>query len=319
MNPTIATITLNPAIDQTVSIPNFKAGEVNRVESEQRDPGGKGVNVASFLTGFGFSVTASGFLGKDNADLFDHFFQQKGIENRFVSIAGNTRINVKITDTAQNQVTDINFPGQAPTERDLMTFHQTIHDLAEECDWFVLSGSLPAGISPDIYGKLIADLKARGKTVVLDASGESLRRAVPFAPYAIKPNLEELQELVGRPLAGISTRSLNDQTAIIQAAQQLAQTIHCVVVSMGPNGAIFVEQNQVIHARPPQIKVVSTVGAGDAMTSGLIVGKLRGWSLSDCARLATAFSIGALSQIGPRLPPRETVESLMNEVSLSIL
>jgi 1-phosphofructokinase family hexose kinase len=311
MNQTITTITLNPAIDQTVSIPNFRAGEVNRVESEQRDPGGKGVNVASFLTDFGFSVTASGFLGKDNSDLFDQFFKQKGIENRFVPIAGNTRINVKITDAAQNQVTDINFPGQAPIESDLTTFYQTIRDLAVKCDWFVLSGSLPTGVSPDIYGKLIADLKAQGKTVILDASGESLRRAVPSAPYAIKPNLEELQELVGR--------SLNDETAIVQAAQQLATSIQCVVVSMGAKGAIFTEQNQVIYARPPKIKVVSTVGAGDAMTSGLITGKLRGWSLSDCARLATAFSIGALSQIGPRLPPRKTIESLMHEVSVSTL
>ncbi len=310
MNPKIATITLNPAIDQTISIPNFRAGEVNRVESEQRDPGGKGVNVASFLTDFGFSVTVSGFLGKDNSDLFDRFFEQKGIQNRFVTIAGNTRINVKITDAAQNQVTDINFPGQAPTESELMTFYQTIHNLAD-CDWFVLSGSLPAGVSPDIYGKLIADLKAQGKTVVLDASGESLRQAVPFAPYAIKPNLEELQELVGRPLYG--------ESAIIESIQQLATSIHCVVVSMGANGALFAQHNEVIHARPPKINVISTVGAGDAMTSGLIVGKLRGWSLSDCARLATACSIGALSQIGPRLPPRETVESLMNEVTISIL
>lgn len=308
MDSKIATITLNPAIDQTVSIPYFQAGEVNRVEWEQSDPGGKGVNVASFLRDFGFSVAASGFLGIDNPDLFHHFFEQKGIENRFVAIAGKTRINVKIIDAAQDQVTDINFPGQAPSDRDLAALHQTIQELATECDWFVLSGSLPAGVSTDIYGKLIADLNAQGKTVVLDASGASLQQAVDFAPYAIKPNLDELQQLV--------ERSLQTESEIIQAARSLlSKGIHCVAVSMGAKGAIFVEADEVIYARPPKLQVVTTVGAGDAMTSGLITGKLRGLSLTDCARLATAFSMGALSQVGPRLPPQATIEAFMNEVT----
>jgi 1-phosphofructokinase family hexose kinase len=192
MYPNIATITLNPAIDHTAAIPNFRAGEVNRVEWEQIDPGGKGVNVASFLTDFGFTVTVSGFLGKDNADLFQQFFTEKGIQNQFVAIAGKTRVNVKIIDAAQNQVTDINFPGQSPTTQDVAALHQAIAHLSQCCDWFVLSGSIPAGLSPDIYGQLIAHLKAQQKTVILDASGESLRQAIPYAPYAIKPNIQEL-------------------------------------------------------------------------------------------------------------------------------
>ena len=302
MNAKIAAITLNPAIDQTVSIPNFKAGEVNRVEWEQADPGGKGVNVASFLTDFGFSVTVSGFLGKDNIELFQNFFTQKGIQDQFVPIPGKTRVNVKIIDGLQNQVTDINFPGQAPTESDLTTLHQVIDDLAKYHDWFVLSGSLPAGVSPDIYGKLVARLKAQDKIVVLDASGESFRQAIPFAPYAIKPNIDELQELFGQ--------RLETEKAIAQTAQDLlTKGIYCVVVSMGAKGAIFAEADE----------VVSTVGAGDAMVSGLVTGKLRGLSLADCARLATAFSMGALSQVGPRLPPKETVESFMNQVNVQSL
>lgn len=309
MAPTIATITLNPAVDHTASIPNFRAGEVNRVEWEQPDPGGKGVNVASFLTDFGFSVRVSGFLGQENADLFHQFFVQKGIQNHFVPIAGKTRVNIKIIDAVQNQVTDINFPGQSPTDQDVLAFYEAIAQIAHTCDWFVLSGSLPAGVSPDIYGKLVAQLKAQNKTVVVDASGESLRQTIPFAPYAIKPNIDELQELVGHSLEG--------EGAIAEAAHSLlAQGIHTVVVSMGAKGAIFAEQGAIVVARPPQIEVVSTVGAGDAMVSGLITGKLRGLSLMDCARLATAFSMGALSQIGPRLPPPETVESFMHQVTV---
>ncbi len=312
MKPQIATITLNPAIDQTAAIVDFKAGEVNRVDWEQVDPGGKGVNVASFLTDFGYSVTVSGFLGQDNAGLFESFFAQKGIHNRFVLIPGKTRVNVKIIDAAQNQVTDINFPGQVPTATDTAALIQVVDQLAMTCDWFVLSGSIPVGLSPRIYAELITRLQAQGKTVVLDASGESFRQALPLAPYAIKPNLAELQELVGQPL--------ETEVAVVQAAQALlAQGLHCVVVSMGARGAIFAEADAVVYARPPQIQVVSTVGAGDAMVAGLVIAKLRGLSLAESARLATAFSLGALSQVGPRLPPRETIESLSTQVTIQDL
>lgn len=312
MSPNIATVTLNPAVDHTASIPYFRAGEVNRVEWDQADPGGKGVNVASFLTDFGFSTTVTGFLGKDNVELFQNFFEQKRIRNRFITIPGKTRVNIKIIDAEQDQVTDINFPGQKPTDQNVVELYQAIATLTQDCDWFVLSGSIPAGLSPDIYGKLVAQLKGQNKTVVLDASGESLRQAIPFAPYAIKPNIDELQELVGY--------KLESEIAIAHAAQELlAKGIHSVVVSMGAKGAIFAEQDAVILARPPKVEVVSTVGAGDAMVAGFITGKLRNLSLGDCARLATSFSIGALSQVGPRLPPSATVESFMNQVSIQTL
>ncbi|NJR61609.1 MAG: 1-phosphofructokinase [Cyanobacteria bacterium CRU_2_1] len=312
MTAKIVTITLNPAIDQTASIPQFRAGEVNRVAWEQSDPGGKGVNVASFLTDFGFTVTVSGFLGQDNAAPFQTFFDRKGIANRFILIPGRTRTNVKIIDEVQNQVTDINFPGQSPTLEEVATLNRVIDELAIAHDWFILSGSLPSGISATIYGELTQRLKAQGKTVVLDASGESFRQAIPAAPYAIKPNLEELQEALGR--------SLTDETEIVQAAQDLVvKGITCVVISMGAKGAIFIEAERAVWARPPHVEVVSTVGAGDAMVSGLVTGKLRDLSLADCARLATAFSIGALSQVGPRLPPKETVESFMAQVTVEPL
>lgn len=312
MNTRIATITLNPAIDHTASIPNFQAGEVNRVEWEQIDPGGKGVNVASFLAGFDLPVTVTGLLGKNNAELFQTFFTEKKIDNQFVMVEGNTRVNIKIIDDAQDQVTDINFPGLIPTETHLTSLHQIVDGLIKNCDWFILSGSIPTGMSPDIYGKLIDRLKQQGKTVVLDASGESLRQAIPFAPFAIKPNVNELQELLGRPL--------ETEKSIIQAAEDLIQQgIQCVAVSMGAKGAMFVDRSEVVYARPPQVEVISTVGAGDAMVAGFVVGKLRNFSLSDCARLATACSIGALSQVGPRLPPKETLESWMSNVTVTQL
>jgi 1-phosphofructokinase len=305
----IATITLNPAIDQTLFIPNFRAGEVNRVEQEQSDPGGKGVNVASFLADFGYRVTASGFLGVENIDSFEKLFAHKQIADRFIRIPGKTRVNVKIVDAAQNRVTDINFPGQSASAKDVATLTRHLQDLTTECDWFILSGSIPASVPVTIYRDLVMQLKRSGKRVVLDASGAGLRLAIAAAPDIIKPNLDELSEILGdRP---------QSHAEIETAARRLLQQgIQCIAVSMGAEGAIFVNAEDAILAVPPAIAVKSTVGAGDAMVAGIVTAQLRGLPLKECARLATAFSMGALTQVGPRLPPPQTVEASVDRVMI---
>ena len=308
----IATITLNPAIDRTVSIPNFKAGKVNRVEREQSDPGGKGVNVASVLADYGFSIAVTGFLGAENSYIFEQLFVRKKIEDRFVRVAGRTRIGIKIIDEANQETTDLNFPGQAPTADDVAKLFQIVEELAVDCHWFVLAGSIPAGLNRGIYGELVERIKAAGRKVAVDTSGEGLRRALPAAPTLIKPNIDELQELVGW--------QLNTRTYVIQAAQHwLAQGIQTVVVSMGEQGAIFVEDQEVVLARPPKVTVKSTVGAGDAMVSGTVAGKTLGFSLAECARLATAFSVSAISQVGSGLPSLEVIENFKNQVTVKSL
>lgn len=107
----VATVTLNPAIDHSVGIPHFTPGAVNRVAWEQADAGGKGVNVASFLRDLGVATSATGFLGQDNAGVFEQLFARKQVADRFVRLPGRTRVNVKILDDAQQCITDINFPG----------------------------------------------------------------------------------------------------------------------------------------------------------------------------------------------------------------
>jgi 1-phosphofructokinase len=308
----VCTVTLNPAIDQTISIPNFAAGQVNRVEWEQSDPGGKGVNVAAFLADFGSPVSATGFLGAGNAEIFRSFFAAKGIADRFVTVPGRTRANVKILDQPNKRITDINLPGLPFSPENLTSLKTVIDQLAADHDWFVLSGSTPAGTPDTVYADMVADLRNRGKRVVLDASGPAFAKGVQAIPYAIKPNLEELEELIGRRLP--------DEAAILGAIQDLIDRgIGCVAVSMGPDGAIFAEGAERVSVRPAAVVVRSTVGAGDAMVAGFVLGKLRGLDLEGCARLATAFSLGTLTTVGPHLPPPETVEKLMEEIEVRVL
>ncbi|GAB4385828.1 MAG: 1-phosphofructokinase [Elainellaceae cyanobacterium] len=312
MPPQIATVTLNPAIDHTASIANFAPGEVNRVTWEQIDPGGKGVNVASFLKDFGFSIAVSGFLGKENSEIFQHFFAEKQLDDYCVRVDGKTRVNIKIVDEVQQQITDINFPGHTVKPEEIQSLVQVLDVLESNYDWFILSGSIPSGVPASIYADLIQQLTAKGKNVLLDASGESFRQAISAAPYAIKPNIHELQELL--------QTTLETNAEVVQASRDLlAKGIHSIVVSMGAKGAIFVEAEQAVLAQPPAIEVKSTVGAGDAMVAGFTTAKLRNLSLADSARLATAFSLGALSQIGPRLPPSATIEAYMDRVTIQHL
>jgi len=312
-NPTrIATLSLNPAIDQTARVSNFTAGRVNRVEWEQADAGGKGVNVASFLADAGLSVCATGFLGNGNAEPFIELFARKGIENRFVNLPGRTRVNVKIVDQVLDQVTDINFPGLSPAPADVLHLVESIDRMCAATDWFVLSGSLPVDVPSNTYADLVGHLKDLGKRVLLDASGEPFREAVSCKPDVIKPNIDELGELVGRPLEG--------EADVLKAARALIDTgVGLVAVSMGADGALFVEGGTALLATPPRITVASTVGAGDAMVAGILAGTLRGLDLAGRARLATAFSLGTLGEIGPNLPAAEVIESFAARVQVRVL
>ncbi len=304
----VVTVTINPAIDQTVIIPNFTAGTVNRVQSFQMDAGGKGINVASFLADFGQPAAVTGFLGADNDGIFRRLFERKNITDRCVRIAGQTRIGIKISDEALHQTTDINFPGETPSQADIARLFEILAELKTTHEWFVLSGSTPRGVSTGIYEEMVRALA--GKKVVLDTSGEGFRQAVPAGPWLIKPNVDELSEYAGK--------QLDSPAAILEQARAVMgrYNIHSVVISMGKDGAIFVEGVETVWAVPPPVEVKSTVGAGDAMVAGIVAGKMRGLTLAECARLATAFSVTAISHIGSGLASIEEVQTARERVTI---
>lgn len=305
----VVTVTLNPAIDRTVTISEFTAGAVNRVEQVRANPGGKGVNVASALANYGLRVAATGFLGRENCAQFEALFSRKKIEDQFVRIAGQTRVGIKISDPVLKQTTDINFPGPAIAATDLATLRERLDGVSGK--WFVLAGSVPPGIDETIYRDLIGTLKARGGKVVLDASGEALRHGIDAVPDVIKPNIHELETLVGK--------RLETSTAVIQAARKLvSKGIGLVVVSMGKEGACFVTGTEVVIARPPDIEVKSTVGAGDAMVAGIVSAALKQLPLADCARLATAFSVEALTRLEPGLASPASLHESLEKVTIDV-
>jgi 1-phosphofructokinase len=305
----VVTLTLNPAVDCTVTIPGFTAGEVNRVETVQHRAGGKGVNVALALAGMGHRVAVTGFLGEENRALFDQAFRESQVADYFVHLAGSTRVGIKIVDVENNQTTDINFPGLTPPSNALRLLRSGMEQLA--ASWFVLSGSLPDGVDATIYQSLIRSLRQRGCKVALDTSGTPLRHALEAGPHLIKPNLDELSTLLGAPL--------DSRESIVNAARETLQRygVGLVVVSMGAEGALFVTKDECITAVPPATEVRSTVGAGDAMVAGAVSGALRGLSLADQARLATASSMRVLARNFNSASAVPDIEPLMSTVMIT--
>lgn len=307
--PGVVTVTLNAALDHSLECPGFRAGEVNRVTRHWQDPGGKGVNVAAFLAGWVRPVAATGFLGRANAAPFEALFAARGIEDRCLRVDGETRANLKVLDPRGHAVTDINLPGVRVDAAAWAALRAQVEALAARGGWCVLAGSLPEGAPADAYAQLVRQLRAAGCRVALDASGPAMRLGVAERPSLVKPNAKELEELVGR--------ALPTRTDVLAAARGLVEGgVGRVVVSLGEEGALLVEEGRALFAVPPRAQVVSTVGAGDALLSGVLAGALRGEPPETCLRRGTAFAVGTLSRPGPVLPPHPEVEALMAQVQV---
>jgi len=306
----LVTLTLNPAIDQTVILDALAPGHVHRARAVRRHAGGKGVNVACCLADWGLPVAVTGLLGADNDAAFREVFSAKGIADRFVRVPGETRTNLKLLAVGTGDTTDINLPG-LPAGGAFEAARHELLQIAERGSLVVLAGSLPEGTPPDAYAGLTARLNAAGARVVLDASGPALTAALaapPDAlPYAIKPNQHELEEWAGRSLPTLG--------AVRAAAEDLrARGIPLVVVSLGAEGALFLNEAGAVHASPPPTAIASTVGAGDALVAGLVAALAAGLDLPATARLALAFAAAKLTREGANLPPRPEVKRIIETV-----
>lgn len=308
----IHTVTFNPAIDHTITIDRLIPGEVHRARAVRQNAGGKGVNVASCLADWGVDVVAHGLLGSDNAAPFDALFAAKGIEDRFIRVAGSTRVNLKLVDDAGT--TDINLDGMAVDEALVAMVVSQLNVAVRSGDLVALSGSLPPGCPYDVYAAMVAQLRERGCRVLLDTSGGPLTHALdaPVLPHVIKPNRSELSAWTGQ--------AAMDRAGLLAVAADLCRRgVELVVISMGEEGALFVSAQWAVRAHLALAGVASTVGAGDAMVAGLAAGLADGLPLERLARLATAFAVGKLGMAGPNLPELGAVRALAQEVSISAM
>lgn len=286
----IYTVTLNPAIDYVVRLAApMQAGAVNRAAGEDYVLGGKGINVSGVLAELGCPSVALGFVAGQTGVWLEAGLRAQGLQTDFIHLAqGMTRINVKVKD---GQETELNGIGPVIPDEAMQALQQKLAALQPQ-DVLVLAGSVPASLPGDTYEVLLSGLRNKQVRTVVDASGALLAKVLPLTPFLIKPNREELAELVGRVLP--------DEEAVAQAARELQQQgARNVLVSMAGDGALLLDETGALHrSAAPQGKVVNSVGAGDSMLAGFVAGFLQTGSYQEALRLgtacgsATAFSLG---------------------------
>ena len=305
----IYTVTLNPAIDKTVTIPDFCLDSVNRVVDCRLDPGGKGINVSKVLLALGQPSVVFTLLAGDTGRTLRAMLAQAGLSVVAHELPGQTRQNLKVVDPARHSNTDINEPGAPASAAALAGLRQDLLARVQPGDLVVLAGSLPAGAPPDTYAGWVSACQAAGAKVFVDADGPALREAVAARPYLIKPNESELVRLAGCPLP--------TETALVAAGRALlAAGVHKVVISRGAQGALYLSEEETFAAEGLSVPVGSTVGAGDSMVAALALAEARGLPWREAARLSTAAGAANVSCQGTEPAPREAVEALLERVVL---
>jgi len=204
----IITVTLNAAIDKSLSVPNFRLGRRHRTVEQRTMAGGKGVNIARTLKALGQPVIATGFAGGATGTHIVEQLTEESILNDFVRIREESRTNTSVLDPTNGEQTEINERGPSVSEREVELFRDKLLYLARGAAIVVFAGSLPRGVEPDLYAGLIRDLERMEVTTVIDTDGEPLRQAVRAEPDVVSPNVLEAEELVGHEFAGEQERSL---------------------------------------------------------------------------------------------------------------
>ena len=308
----IYTVTLNPALDKTVTIPRFALDSVNRISELREDPGGKGINVSKVIAKLGGTSRAIALLGGAVGEKIELALEGMGIDVWAFEANGETRTNTKVVDPVLDTHTDINEPGPEATLALLDGMLASLADAIQEGDIVVLSGSLPKGAPVATYETWCRTCSGAGAKVFLDADGDALSHGLKALPYLAKPNDAELSRICGR--------ELKDVTAIASEARAIVERgVSRVVVSMGGAGALFAESGRTLLAHSPTVSVGSTVGAGDSVVAALAFAEERGMTLEETARLSMATGAANVMQSGTQAAERELVDSLLDKVSLEEL
>lgn len=253
----IYTVTVNPSIDYIVQLNELTLGEVNRMDYDNKLPGGKGINVSRILKELGLDNTAWGFLGGFTGEFVKEALEKTGLKTNFTPIKADTRINVKIKAQAE---TEINGRGPELTKEEIAAFTAQFDKLTAD-DVVIFAGSLVPSLSDDFYFDLIKVIRQKGAQFVIDTTGESLLKTLPENPLVVKPNNHELAELFG-----VKLNSIDD---IVKYGKKLLEMgARHVLISMAGDGGLMITKDKVYRSYAPKGTVINSVGAGDSMIGG---------------------------------------------------
>ncbi|MFP1626288.1 1-phosphofructokinase family hexose kinase [Streptomyces sp. 5K101] len=301
----ILTVTLNAALDITYKIAALTPHTTHRVGEVRERPGGKGVNVARVLSALGHDTVVTGFAGGRTGAVLREMLAPLAPRDAFVPVGGTTRRTIAVVDDASGDTTQLNEPGPTVTPEEWSAFLAAYASLLAEADAVALCGSLPPGIHVGAYAELVRRARAAGVPVLLDTSGEPLRRGIAARPDLIKPNADELAQLTGSREPLRATRDARRRGA------------HAVVGSLGPDGLVAATADGIWQASPPTAVRGNPTGAGDSAVAGLLSGLVDG--LPWPARLARAVALSAATVLAPTAGEYDAAayESLLPQITVT--
>jgi 1-phosphofructokinase/tagatose 6-phosphate kinase len=313
----IITVTLNTAIDKTLSVPNFRLGRRHRTVEQTTMPGGKGVNVARVLKTLGTPVIATGLTGGATGTRIVDQLTQLSVLSDFVRIREESRTNTAVIDPTTGEQTEINERGPKVSEQEAELFVDKLLYLAKGARMCVFAGSLPRDVDIDVYARLIRELKRLGVLTIVDTDGDPLRRAVRAEPDIVSPNVLEAEELVGhefnddedriiavREMAGLGAR---------EAIMTMPDGCFAYMHADEPNGHASVFRVQV---PPGAVEPRATVGSGDAFLAGYVAARYNDRSTEDCLRFGVACGAESTQHLGAGLVDPDRVARLLDEIEV---
>lgn len=283
----VYTITLNPALDYVMKVGKLRYDDINRSKSEEIYYGGKGINVSVILTRLGVHNKALGFVAGFTGRKLEQMLVDEGIDCDFNRLSnGQTRINVKIKADTE---LDVNASGPDISEDDIKDLMDKLDDIGED-DYLVLAGSIPSTLPDDIYERILSRLQSRGVNFIVDATGDLLKKALPYKPFLVKPNHHELGDLFG-----VETKTEEDIVKYARKVQEMGA--RNVLVSRAKDGATLIDENSnVTTFANVEGELVNSVGCGDSMVAGFLAGYINKKDYAYALKLgaacgnATAFS-----------------------------
>ncbi len=307
----IITLTLNPAIDETVEVERFNDGDTNRVLSIRRDIGGKGINVARVLKELGYEPLACGFAPGSLGRLIEDTLVDSGIGTELISFEGETRTNINVIDRERHSNTVLAAAGPEVPPEAVEQLRERLLRRIRPDTWLVIAGSIPPPLDPSLHVELIEAVAERGGATALDADGPVVTTilASEARPTVLKINAHELERVIGRPVP-------DAQTALHAARELRRRGMTNVVVTLGEDGAVAVTTSGEFRALAPPVEVQSAVGAGDAFLAGLLLGLKRGQGWKRALELASAAGAAVCLTPGTQLCRAKDVERLLPLVAV---
>jgi 1-phosphofructokinase/tagatose 6-phosphate kinase len=308
----IITVTLNAAIDKSLSVPNFRLGRRHRTVEQRTMAGGKGVNVARALKTLGQPVIATGFAGGPTGTRIVDQLTEESILNDFVRIREESRTNTAVHDPTSGEQTEINERGPAVSPKEVELFRDKLLYLARGAELVVIAGSLPRGVDTDVYAGLIRELRKLGVTTIVDTDGEPLRHAVRAEPDVISPNVLEAEELVGHEFNDDEDRLIAVGEMVELGAREAIMTMEdgCV--------ACIAMDGQLTRVRVsvPRREAVATVGAGDAFLAGYVAARYGGRAPADCLAYGVACGAESTQRLGAGLVDPRQADKLLGDIEV---